>query len=409
MQFNYNATLYALSYALDCVEHDLIGVTTNHGKRIAALSVLLGQAYGLSPLELQGLAACAVLHDCALTEYVQEEYHGEFLPALTALPAHMGQHCRSGERCTQMLPFGPIVRGAVLYHHENADGTGPLGKTAGETPLPARIIHIADTADAMMDLSWVDTRKQTWLHQWLGEKSGTLFDADLAARFGKITDGLAWSMLRNEKIDLTLHRLLPGTQMECTPAQLMDFAAVFAAITDYKSHFTRSHSMGIADKALHMARCYGADEALAAQLYFAGALHDIGKLVVDRDVLEKPARLTDAEYRHIQTHAYYTYQILSAIPGLEDVTRWASRHHEKLDGSGYPFGLTGNQLDRWDRLLACLDIYQALTEDRSYKRSMTHGDAVCILRQLAAAGKLDAGICEDIAVQFAPAAAPLPA
>lgn len=141
---------------------------------------------------------------------------------------------------------------------------------------------------------------------------------------------------------------------------------------------------------------------MAAKLYFAGALHDIGKLAVDRGVLEKPARLTDSEYRHIQDHAVWTYKILSGIQGLEDVTHWASNHHEKLDGSGYPQGLAAGQLDFWDRMLGCIDIYQALTEERPYKAGMTHAQAAAILRRMAGAGKLDESIVEDLCTQLAP-------
>ncbi len=204
------------------------------------------------------------------------------------------------------------------------------------------------------------------------------------------------SCLRNEKIDVFLHSLLPGGSVSCTPQELMDFAGVFARIVDYKSHFTKTHSIGIARKAYDMALFYHADTAQAAKLYFAGALHDIGKLVIDRDVLEKPDKLSTVEYKHIQTHVYYTYKILSDVPGLERITRWASYHHEKLDGTGYPFALTGDRLDQWERMMACLDIYQALTEERPYKKGMEHGEAIRILKTMAESGKLDMQIIQDI-------------
>ena len=79
---------------------------------------------------------------------------------------------------------------------------------------------------------------------------------------------------------------------------------------------------------------------------------------------------------------------------------WACLHHEKLDGSGYPFGKTAAELDRNERLLCCIDIYQALTEARPYKDRLSHSEAVNILRDMAREGKIDAKITEDIAVCF---------
>ena len=149
-----------------------------------------------------------------------------------------------------------------------------------------------------------------------------------------------------------------------------------------------------------MGSFYGYDEEKLTKLYLAGCLHDIGKLVIDRDVLEKPDKLTDTEYIHIQTHAYYTFFILSPIRGLKDVTAWASNHHEKLDGTGYPFGKKASELTKEERLLGCLDIYQALSEKRPYKSGMSHEQSMKILYDMADTGKLDSDICKDIDMVF---------
>lgn len=145
-----------------------------------------------------------------------------------------------------------------------------------------------------------------------------------------------------------------------------------------------------------MAMYYDCSPEETTKLYFAGALHDIGKLVIDRDILEKPGKLSAQEYEHIQNHAYYTYDILRRIKGLEDVTLWASLHHEKLNGTGYPFGKTAVDLNRNERLLGCLDIYQALTEKRSYKDGLSHEKSIDILRDMATKGFIDANIVKDL-------------
>ncbi|NLG05869.1 MAG: HD domain-containing protein [Clostridia bacterium] len=402
MEFDFNGILFALSYALDCVEHDLLGVTSNHGKRVAAIAMCVGNRMGVltTNQERQILSACAVMHDCALSEYIQDEYDGSYVAATGSFLKNFGRHCTMGEEAMKLMPFDPNgTKNVVLYHHENADGSGPFRKKADEIPQAARLIQIADTIDATFDLSWMDDDKRQRVRNYLNDQIGHLFAREEAEAFIDYINGIQsfdLSFLRNEKIDIFLHNLLPGGTVTCTPRELMDFAGVFARIVDYKSHFTKNHSIGIAQKVYKMALYYQADENLAAKLFFAGALHDIGKLVVDRDILEKPDQLNHAEYKHIQTHVYYTYKILSDVSGLEDITKWAAYHHEKLDGTGYPFSLSTKDLGHWDRLMACLDIYQALTEERPYKKGMSHEDAVDILRKMAEDGKLDAQIVADI-------------
>lgn len=404
MKFDFNGILFALSFALDCVEHDLLGVTSNHGKRVAALAMLIGKQMGVlaDGEDCQILSACAVMHDCALSEYIQEEYNGSYLAAMKEVTNNLGIHCAMGEESMKLMPFNQIkAAGAVLYHHENADGTGPFGKKSEEIPQMAKLIHIADTVDAGFDLSWIDTQKREQLSIFLKEQIGKLFAGKEAETFQRMLAENDLRGLRNEKIEQYLHQLLPGGSMYCTSRQLMDFASVFARIVDYKSRFTKSHSVGIAGKAYEMALFYGAEEELAAELYFAGALHDIGKLVVDRGVLEKTDKLSNMEFKHIQTHAYYSYKILSDA-GISNITKWAAYHHEKLDGTGYPLGLTGEHLGKWERLMGCLDIYQALTEECPYKKGMNHAAVITIMENMASMNKIDGDIVKDIDHYFQP-------
>ncbi len=156
------------------------------------------------------------------------------------------------------------------------------------------------------------------------------------------------------------------------------------------------HSMGIAQKAIRMAKYYNYDDETTMKLYFAAAVHDIGKLVIDRDVLEKPDKLTESEHIYMQNHAYYTYDILKDIRGFEDIVSWASSHHEKLNGKGYPFGKTAEELGFNERLMACLDIYQALTEERPYKEGYEHEKVIQIMTNMANNNYIDGSIVDDI-------------
>ena len=127
------------------------------------------------------------------------------------------------------------------------------------------------------------------------------------------------------------------------------------------------------------AKYIGYDVSDIEKMYLAGALHDIGKMAVGNEILEKPDKLTDEEFDKMRKPCGYTYLILSQVDGFEDIRDWAALHHEKLNGKGYPFGKTADELNEQERIMACVDIYQALTEERPYKKGMSHEKHVIYL------------------------------
>ena len=219
----------------------------------------------------------------------------------------------------------------------------------------------------------------------------------------KMVDTLVNSLSYNDILELQEHgaiaylkKNLESHIYDYSDDEIKKLCEFFAKIVDYKSSVTKNHSLGVADKCYKMAKYYGFDDDKAIRFYFAGAFHDIGKLVINNDILEKPGKLTTSEFEHIKNHAKATEMILSSISGIEDITRWASRHHEKLDGTGYNSKIMGCDLSFEDRLLACIDIYQALTEKRSYKGTFAHDESIGIMREMANDNKIDGKIVSDI-------------
>ncbi|MDO5111983.1 MAG: HD domain-containing phosphohydrolase [Clostridia bacterium] len=390
---NMTQMLAALSDALDCVEGELIGVSLHHAKRIACLCAALGRRLGLDEEALFDLCACALLHDNALPEYIATEY-------TPGSGISLGAHCVSGEANMQRLPVFTDVKDVLLYHHEEADGTGPFAKRNEDVPLYARLVHLTDILDATFDLR-TGAEKLPAIRAFLTAESGRMFDAGCVRLLLEEDLDALLESLRDARLPATMRTLLPQIMRTLTPAQTEDFAMLFAAVIDYKSAFTARHSQGVAEKVLRMADFYQIAEPERMKLLLAGALHDVGKLVIPNDLLEKPGKLTQDEYQTVQNHAYATWRILEQIAGLDDVKRWAALHHEKLDGSGYPFGLKAENLSRNERLMACIDIYQAMTEPRPYKPGLSHADAMRELDRLAALELLDAGITADIGAVFA--------
>lgn len=391
MRIDRTKLLMVLSEALDRVEAELLGVTDHHAKRVAWLSLKMGRLLRMQENELPLLAVSALLHDSALNEY-REGYQNKEDRTVEALRGH----CIAGESNIRLIPDCGRESNFVLYHHECADGSGPFGKKAGETPLGAQLIHIADVTDRELSLGTIGADCMVLVRDYVKKGTGSLFSKEVSGAFLEILSEGGLELLHDNRIEmLTLD--IPACFCD---TDLRILSELFARIIDFKSPFTKDHSIGLAEKAEIMARSYGWGEEIAEQLYCAGALHDIGKLMVDRDVLEKPGKLDQGEYRHIQTHAYETYRLLSGLEGLGKILEWASYHHEKLNGAGYPFGKEASELDQQSRLLACLDIYQALTEDRPYKAGMSHSKVMGILRKMVEENELDREITERIGQVF---------
>ncbi|MBR0399991.1 MAG: HD domain-containing protein [Mogibacterium sp.] len=410
MLINITGFLNVVSLASDYVEADLLSIEQNHVKRVAIIVNRLAAAAGMDEDTVYAMTQAGVLHDCALAEYIHDELSDETAEPLLVVSAecidghrevNMADHCIAGERMVSKLPFYDIIRGAVLHHHDRANGSGALGKTAAETPLCGQLMHIADRVDAAFDLSRMDRQKHADIVTWLRSQSDIMFSEECCRLFIDNVDYELLCSAAEPHCVATLDELLPDRIVDIPTAAIRELSTIFADITDYKSRFTSRHSIGIAEKAARMGAYYGYSAEMRDKLYIAGALHDIGKLLISNDILEKPGRLTDDEYQEITNHAIGTWMLLKDIEGLDEICRWASLHHEKLDGSGYPFGYSSKDLGKEERLLACLDIYQALTEDRPYKNAMPHDNAVALMRGMGKRGKLDEDIIDDIADCFA--------
>ena len=128
-------------------------------------------------------------------------------------------------------------------------------------------------------------------------------------------------------------------------------------IIDFRSAFTASHSIGVAESAQLLSKKLGFNKLEARMMYLAGLLHDIGKLSVPISILEKKGPLNNTEFNVIKKHTYYSYRIMSNIKGIESINQWASFHHEKLDGTGYPFAIKGSNLDLGSRIMARITSY----------------------------------------------------
>ena len=396
MTVRMDSIIEAIATALDSVEQDLLGASTNHGKRIAVLCAKMGTLLGLRAEEITGLASCALLHDNALTEYIlAERIAGQHDPA-------MKKHCEYGQHNVDALRFNVCVKDFILYHHERADGKGPFRIRAGEGPIAAELIAIADSIDVAWHLQRSNSDDLALIRRSISEETGRRYGKTAAEAMLEVLDWPMILSLRDSEIHKTTEAAFLPWNVEPEAEALMALAAFITRIIDYKSAFTQRHSTQIANKAWFMGGYYKYDKAEQVKLYLAAAFHDIGKLEVPAAILEKPGKLTDEEFTAIKNHVRYTWELLKDIDGFQSICAWASNHHETLNGAGYPFGKKAEELDFNSRLMACIDIYQAVSEERPYHPARNHETTMQILHEMADAGRIDGNIVNDLSIALAP-------
>lgn len=405
MRLDFTDFLYAMSFALDAIEHEFTGASAEHGKRVAWLSMKMLEETKLSEEELVDCVGCAILHDNAVAEYLQEESNLQRSPVDPHAvddfdTSRFAHHAIIGERNAALLPFRTNVKNVILWHHENADGSGALGMREDQTDLRSEVIHLADAVDVLYDLKTVTSADFDEIRSFVSEETGKMFSSRSSALFQKHVFFKDIQQLQKKGPEALLKEHLPAISYDYSDEEIEAIAEFFAKIVDYKSPFTTAHSMGVASKAKTMAEYYGWNADKVIRFYVAGATHDIGKVVIGNHILEKPGKLDEWEYSVMKDHARATLDILSNIDGLEDITEWASNHHEKLDGTGYSRGMNGSELSFEERLMACIDIYQALTEDRPYKAGLSHAKTIAIMKSMVEEGKIDETITADIDAVF---------
>lgn len=148
-------------------------------------------------------------------------------------------------------------------------------------------------------------------------------------------------------------------------------AEALANAIDAKDRYTHGHSTRVASISKEIAERAGLGEEECRQIYFSALLHDVGKIGVPDEIINKEGKLTDEEFEHIKQHPILGYQILSSIKQSPELSVGAHYHHERYDGKGYPDGLKGEEIPDTARIIAVADAYDAMTSTRSYRRELS--------------------------------------
>jgi HD-GYP domain-containing protein (c-di-GMP phosphodiesterase class II) len=300
-------------------------------------------------------------------------------------------HCRVAGQLAMRLGLGDPVRAALQDVFERWDGKGqPRSLKGDRIALAARIVELADIAEAFRRLGGLESALEV-----ARRRRATQFDpelVDLLTReasvvFAGLDEDTTWA--RVIASEPALGPPLSQAQIDVALEAIADFA-------DLKSPYMTGHSRGVTELASKAAASLGLGDAEVAEVRRAALMHDMGRLGIPNTIWDKPASLSEAEMERVRLHPYLMQRMFSRLPGLAEAGQLAGQASERLDGSGYPRGLTGAGLTPAARVLQAADVYQALTEPRAYRSALGEAAAAHELRGEVAAGRLDAHAVEAV-------------
>lgn len=384
---NLHEAIYSLSDALD-----LVGVThIHHGKRVAFIASECGKHLGWSSTRLDDLFQAAILHDSGVSKTT---VHAKLAQMEWE---HEAEHCQTGSGLLAGCSLLQHLSDTVLYHHTHWSQLKDLDLPL-QVKLHANCIYMADRLD-VLTLAHMQSETDILLgkdeiRRKIFERRGDWFCPELVDALMEVSHSEAfWFALEGEHINgyvATWLSHFPSRTMEFP--ELRSLVRVFSCIVDAKSHYTKQHSDGVASLARYLGGLFQLPEETCEMLELAGLLHDIGKLRVPDELLEKRGHLTETERIVMRRHSFDTYSVLQNIRGLERVSLWASQHHERVDGTGYPYETKDSDISLEARIVAVADVFQALAQQRPYRGPLEPQAILANLKQEVASGKLDGSV-----------------
>lgn len=184
-------------------------------------------------------------------------------------------------------------------------------------------------------------------------------------------------------------------KFEYSEEETNQFFKLMIVMLDFKSTVTVWHTIHTASYAVSLGKYYGCDADEINKLFTAGVLHDLGKIMIPRAILEFPGKLSRWEYKVVQKHVEYTYELIGDVVPKE-ICNMAVRHHERLNGLGYPLGLSAKNLTKLDRIIEVADVLSALVDRRSYKLGFDENEVLKIFSQMVEKGELDGSITKFV-------------
>lgn len=375
--------LLSLSDAVDLANASI----ASHQMRTAFIAWQMARKANLSEETIEKIFIAALFHDIgALRPEDKVELHQFEVQNLNA-------HCILGEAFFNISPlFSPSAK-IVRHHHKpwkewNISLDSPY-------VTESQIVNLADAVERAIKRDHYILHQVDRLTRQITAGSGSNYHSTIVDLFMDI------SIREDFWLDLVSPRLFsiilhfgPFRKIEIGIKELSSLTLIFRSIIDFRSRFTATHSTGVAECAVFLSKLFGLNDSEIDQMEVAGNLHDLGKLAIPNAILDKPGPLTKDEFAIIRQHPYFTYSVLNTIGGLDEIASWAGFHHEKLDGTGYPFHISSGEISTGGKIMTVADKFTALAEDRPYRAGLQRDSIEKILSRQAAENFLDRRIVD---------------
>jgi len=391
IKINLQDLLICMSKAQDIMAPHL----SNHHQRVAYLAFRLAEQIKLPIEQQKNIFQAALIHDIGALST------DEKLELIENEPLNINNHAIKGAKLIETFqPLQEISRIIKFHHIPWNEGIEPICN--GETiPFESHIIHIADRTCAMIRSGSNVISQLPNIISVIQEERGSIYVSGLVDALVELSEKeYIWFDLVSDYPVRTIQNDKLFDVLNLNIDDVVDLALVFSQIIDFRSSFTARHSAGVAKTAECLAELVGFSPYKCKMMMIAGYLHDLGKLAVSNEILEKPGKLSEDEFNVIRSHTYYTYHLLESIPAFKMINEWASYHHEKLDGTGYPFHIAGDKLSLGSRVMAVSDVFTAITEDRPYRKRMDDESAKQVLIGMVDSGALDGKVVEILLDNF---------
>lgn len=364
----------------------------DHHRRVCFASLAIGDVMQLSVPRMEQLFIAASLHDIGSLNLQSRMNTLQF----DYSPSTGVGHATIGAR--MLCTFSPFAEAAriVEHHHDRYSDSWTF-----DTPVESSIIHLADRVDVLLRQYDHPLESVPKITADILAEAGDLFDPQVCDAFMELVNRECfWLDMTSHHTEFLLREKARPISMTFELEGMQEFAAMVSRIIDFRSSFTATHSRGVAAVACALGKAAGFSEDECRMLKISGYLHDLGKLAVPAEIIDKNAPLTAGEFNLIKSHTYHTYRILEPIGPLRTINTWASLHHEKLDGSGYPFHLHADQIPLGSRILAVADVFTAVSEDRPYRKGMSKRDVRELLWKLAHKQHLDRRVVGELLADY---------
>ena len=371
--FNLNNFLLSISNAIDYTSKEYFNISLGHSKRVAYISLKIANELNFS--NEQKFDLCAYCLSANLGLYERKKLSKE--------------SCELSQEYANRLPFLTQNNDILKYSHEKVDGSGFYGLKNDEIPLFSQIISFVSSLDINFDLSNNSIENINNIKDFCKENSNILFKEEFSNYFLSYSKSSSfWLDLQNEnEILFYIFSNLLDYSKVLSYDELLEITSIFEKIESKDTKL-----LIILEKVIDY---YAFEYKDKMSLLITASLSKIGKFIIPSNILNKKDKLDEEEYELVKAYPYYNRKFLCNIIGFNDISIWASKVQERIDGSGYPYLYEAKDLSLKDRILQCAIIYDALISKKVYRNEYSHEKAIEIMYEMARNNKIDETIVKD--------------